>query len=92
MKRETTAEYIRSAKILFRLYIGVALKDTAGLTKDAEFESGYGRGVKQRIKITYNPGMDRGGVEPRVDDAGRGRVDPDPRLRNTWISLIGAAA
>ncbi len=61
MKRETTAEYIRSAKILFRLFIGTpALKDTAGLINDAELESGYGRGAKQRIKIICNPGVGRG--------------------------------
>ncbi len=93
MKRETTAEYIRSAKILFRLFIGTpALKDTAGLTNDAELESGYGRGVKQGIKIIYNPAMDRGGVGIRVGGAGKGRVGPNPRLRKAWISLIGAAA
>ncbi len=62
MKLETTAEYFRSAKILFRLIIGApALQVTAGLANDAELESGCGCGVKQRIKIIYNPDMDRGG-------------------------------
>ncbi len=44
MKRETGAEYIRSAKIIFRLFTGAyASTNAPGLVNDAELQSGYGR-------------------------------------------------
>ncbi len=42
MTRETDAESIRSAKILFRLLTGAsAFKDAAGLPNASQLESGY---------------------------------------------------